>query len=146
MLQEINSLNYYSQTPPKSLGKEWFDANISPVINKYESRIEPCDMLRTSVEHIAEQISKVVAPAKKILISGGGAYNTFLVDRIKTLTECEIITPGKELIDYKEALIFALMGILRIRNEVNILASVTGAKCGHCSGKIAYPENKKAAD
>ena len=75
-----------------------------------------------------------------VLITGGGAYNKYLISRIQSMTNNKIEIPQKEIIEYKEALIFGLLGILKIRGEVNCLSSVTGAKHDHSSGKIFYPE------
>ena len=70
------------------------------------------------------------------MFTGGGTYNTFLVERIKSKTEAEIIIPEKKIIDFKEALIFAFMGVLRMTNENNVLSSATGSSHDHCSGII----------
>ena len=73
----------------------------------------------------------------RLLITGGGAYNDFLIALIKNkLPDVEIIIPEAKTIEFKEALIFALLGVLKLRNEINVLSSVTGAKRDHSSGKI----------
>jgi anhydro-N-acetylmuramic acid kinase len=69
-----------------------------------------------------------------MLVTGGGAFNAFLIEQIRLKTKLEVIVPSVELIDFKEALIFALMGVLRVRNEINCLASVTGARQDSCCG------------
>lgn len=138
LLNELNELTYYKLAPPKSLGIEWINQELFPIINKYN--IEILDKLRTFVEHIAFQISEVITETdKKILFTGGGVYNTFLMDRISNLTTAEIIIPSKEIIEFKEALIFAFLGILRYRNEINCLSSVTGAKFDNIGGCIYNP-------
>ena len=135
LLNELNELTYYKLAPPKSLGIEWINQELFPIINKYN--IEVLDKLRTFVEHIAIQISKVITETdKKILFTGGGVYNTFLIDRISNLSTAEIIIPSKEIIEFKEALIFAFLGVLRYRNETNCLSSVTGAKMDNIGGCI----------
>ncbi len=135
LLNELNELAYYKLAPPKSLGIEWINQELFPIINKYN--IEVLDKLRTFVEHIAFQISKVITETdKKILFTGGGVYNKFLMDRISNLTTAEIIIPSKEIIEFKEALIFAFLGVLRYRNETNCLSSVTGAKSDNIGGCI----------
>ena len=78
---------------------------------------------------------------KNGLITGGGAYNSFLIDRIREYSNCNIIIPENKIVDFKEALVFGFLGVLRLRNEVNCLRSVTGAKHDHCSGKIFLPHN-----
>ena len=73
----------------------------------------------------------------KLLITGGGAYNTFLIEQIKLcLPKVEVIIPSKTIIEYKEALIFGFLGVLKLRNEINVLSSVTGAQKDHSSGII----------
>jgi len=99
------------------------------------------DILRTFVEHIAIQISSKINNKNdaSVLVTGGGVFNVFLMDRIKSHTNNRIIIPSKNIIDYKEALIFGFLGVLKLRNEVNCLASVTGAKHNHSSGRIYLP-------
>ena len=74
-----------------------------------------------------------------MLISGGGTLNGFLVDCITQETELEITVPDKPIIEYKEALIFAFLGVLRIRGDINCLSSVTGAKRDSSCGVIVRP-------
>ncbi|MCT4630278.1 anhydro-N-acetylmuramic acid kinase [Winogradskyella sp.] len=138
LLYRLNQLDFYKQSPPKSLGLEWVRANIVPIIDNYNLQIK--DVLRTFVEHIAIQISKVLNISNtNVLISGGGAYNNFLISRIKVLSNSSVVIPNKEIIEYKEALVFGLLGILKERNEINCLKSVTGASKDHSSGKILTP-------
>ena len=82
------------------------------------------------------QISKELVQDASVLITGGGAYNRFLLKRLGNFRNCNITVPPSEIIEFKEALIFALLGVLKLRNEVNCLASVTGAESDHSSGKI----------
>ncbi|OQX75557.1 MAG: anhydro-N-acetylmuramic acid kinase [Bacteroidetes bacterium 4484_249] len=131
----LNELKYYSQLPPKSLGKEWVEKFIFPILNTFSIPVE--DKLRTFSEHIAQQISKVLkTETGKLLITGGGAYNDFLIKMIRNYTKNEIIVPDKILIEYKEAMIFAFLGVLKIRGEVNCLSSVTGAKEDSSGGVV----------
>ena len=135
-MNKLNSLDFYQQKFPKSLGFEFVKGTVLPLIEKYEIPIE--DKLRTFTEHIAFQTA-LALPRKKgrILITGGGVYNDFLLERIQThLPEMKIIIPSSEILEFKEALIFALLGILKLRGEINVLSSVTGAKKDHSSGKI----------
>lgn len=137
LLRELNSLAYYQQPPPKSLGIEFVNSFIKPVLKKYN--LQAPDFLATLVEHMAIQIAEGV-PLKnknKVLVTGGGAHNSFLLHRIRHYSPGLFFEkPENLIIDYKEALVFALLGVLRLRNEVNVLASVTGAKKDHSSGKI----------
>ena len=100
-------------------------------------------MLRTFCEHIAIQISDIVnridRPSGSMLVTGGGAYNSFLAERMKAHCKSEIVLPGKQIIEFKEALIFAFLGTLRWRNEINCLRSVTGASRDSSGGAIYHP-------
>ena len=138
LLEKLNALDFYSQNPPKSLGLEWVQENIFPLIDANETEIS--SVLRTFVEHVAIQISKNVCPKASVLITGGGVFNTFLMKRIQYYSQIEISSVSTEIINYKEALVFALLGVLRVDNQVNCLQSVTGAKRNHSSGKIFYPQ------
>ena len=139
LLNELNSLAFYRGKFPKSLGFEFVKEIILPLIEKYKIPTE--DKLHTFTEHIAFQIEQAL-PVKKgrILITGGGVYNDFLMERMQSyLPEMEIIIPSSEILEFKEALIFALLGVLKLRAEINVLSSVTGTKMDHSSGKIYFP-------
>ena len=135
LYEELEKFEYYQSSPPKSLGIEWVDENIFPLINKYfDYPIE--DLLNTLSNHIANQISNNLKDIDKVLVTGGGAYNDYLIDIIRSKTDSEIIIPSKNIIEFKEALIFAFLGVLRYLNINNCYCSVTGASKDHCSGKI----------
>lgn len=136
LLEQLNSIDFYKLSYPKSLGIEFVNASILPTIEKF--KIPTNDKMNTFVEHIAYQISKVISNKNtSILITGGGVYNEFLIERIKFyLPNNKVVIPDKKIIEFKEALIFAFLGVLRLRNENNVLASVTGATKNHSSGKI----------
>ena len=137
LLLELNKIEYYSKPAPKSLGAEWLDENFFPLISKHY-KVE--DILRTLYEHIAVQIGTILCKENsKTLVTGGGAFNSFLIQKIKEYAKSQIILPPKELIDFKEALIFGLLGYLRATNRINVLKSVTGAKRDSCSGNIILP-------
>jgi len=138
LLDKLNQLKFYSQPYPKSLGLEWVLENIFPLIDNYH--LEIADILRTYVEHVAIQIAKIIEEESKILVTGGGVFNTFLMQRITFYLGQEIVLPKNELIDFKEALIFAFLGLLRLQGEINILSSVTGASKDHSSGLIFNPK------
>ena len=139
LLSKLNALDFYKKEHPKSLGLEWVNINIFPLTDSYNLKIE--DVLKTFTEHIAIQIAEEINKKKNVLvlITGGGAYNDYLISRIKSRTKNAIVLPSKEIIEYKEALIFGLLGVLKMRGEINCLASVTGAKADHSSGKIFQP-------
>ncbi len=135
LLKLLNSISFYNLPHPKSLGKEWVENKIFPLIDSFNISIE--DVLRTFVEHIAIQISNNLKGKNlKILITGGGVKNKFLIKRIKKMSNNNFETLSNEITDYKEALIFGFLGVLKIRNENNCLKSVTGAYSDHSSGKI----------
>jgi anhydro-N-acetylmuramic acid kinase len=136
LFDELNKLEFYQKSYPKSLGFEFVKEIVLPILENYPISTE--DKMRTFTEHIAFQIGEILqTKTGKLLISGGGVYNDFLIDRIKNhLPKTEIIIPDEKTIKYKEALIFALLGVLKLRNEVNVLASVTGAKQNHSSGEV----------
>lgn len=144
MLHELNNLPYYKLPFPKSTGYEWFATEILPIVKKTKDNIE--NLLHTSVYHIAEQISVEIlknnfGKSSSVLVTGGGALNSFLIEvlQLKLDKKITLETTNKKLIEFKEALIFAFLGVLRIRKEVNILSSVTGAKKDSSSGVIFYP-------
>jgi anhydro-N-acetylmuramic acid kinase len=136
LFDELNKLEFYQKSYPKSLGFEFVKEIILPILENYPISVE--DKMRTFTEHIAFQIGKTLQyKTGKLLISGGGVYNDFLIGRIQNyLPAIEVIIPDEKTIQYKEALIFALLGVLKLRNEINVLASVTGAKQNHSSGEV----------
>ena len=135
LLDELNSIEYYSKFNPKSLGIEWVINIIYNIIDKYNIQVP--DILRTYSEHIAIQTQNAIKNnASTILITGGGVRNKFLIELITNRLENHINIPDDILIDFKEALIFGFLGVLRLRNENNCLSSVTGASKNHSSGKI----------
>ena len=143
LLTILNSHPFYLQKYPKSLGREFFEENIKPLL---ENRDDVADMMATFVEHIAMQISASIDDVKtchgaslQMLITGGGAKNKYLVERIQAHTNHKVVVPADDIIDYKEALVFAFLGLLRNNNEINVLRSVTGAESDSCSGKIFHP-------
>lgn len=137
LLQKLNSLSFYSENPPKSLGLEWVNENIFPMLETFD--ISPKSILRTFTEHIAIQLAIQFHKNSSVLITGGGTYNSFLIERLKSLSEIEVIVPSAKIIEYKEALIFGLLGVLKMRGEINCLSSVTGAKNDHSSGEVYLP-------
>jgi anhydro-N-acetylmuramic acid kinase len=136
LLSELNHLDFYKKSYPKSLGFEFVKTILLPIIEKYPITIE--DKLRTFTEHIAIQIALALPKQKgSLFVTGGGAYNDFLIERIQThMPTITIVIPDAKTIEFKEALIFALLGVLKIRNEINVLSTVTGSKYDHSSGKM----------
>lgn len=132
LFDKLNSLDFYTKKHPKSLGFEFVKEIVLPITENYPVQ----EILRTFSEHIAFQIAQnIIHKNSKLLITGGGAYNEFLIDRIRFyLPRLKIIIPEKKLIEYKEALVFALLGYLKLQDKINVLSSVTGATRDHVSG------------
>ena len=138
LLRKLNSLSFYKLQPPKSLGIEWVNEHIFPLLDTAPS---VPSALNTYTVHIASQIASVLGnnSEEKVLITGGGAFNSFLIEEIRKNTGAHIEIPSAETVNFKEALIFGFLGVLRLRNEVNVLSSVTGASKNHSSGVIFEP-------
>ena len=138
LLAALESLEFYRQQPPKSLGKEWFNAQFLPILKSSAANIT--DQLATVTVHIAKRLAETLntLPGKTALVTGGGAKNRFLINSIKKLTNKQIIIPEEGIIDFKEAIIFAFLGLLRLRTESNSLQSVTGARCDSIGGAIYH--------
>ena len=135
LLNELNSIEYYKSNMPKSLGIEWVTEIIFNKIN--QNNLSTADILRTYCEHISIQIANAIKnDSSSIFITGGGAKNKFLIKLIKDKINNPIIIPDSEIVDFKEALIFGFLGVLKLRGETNCLKSVTGADSDHSSGVI----------
>ncbi len=144
MLQQLNQLEYYNLPYPKSTGYEWFLKEVVPIIDTTQDSIE--NLLHTIVMHICSKISLDLKAASKkeentVLVTGGGALNEFLMSTLqeKLGSMFSIKTTSNILIEFKEAMIFAFMGVLRNEEKNNVLASVTGAKKDSSSGVIYIP-------
>jgi anhydro-N-acetylmuramic acid kinase len=136
LFEKMNQLDYYHLSPPKSLGREWFILKLLPLMD--HSGLSHEDLMATVLEHIAFQVARGIndAGVKSVLITGGGALNQTLINRLTYYTTASIEIPGEQLIHYKEALVFALLGVLKIRGEINCLSSVTGGKRDLSAGTI----------
>ena len=136
LLEKLNALDYYANPAPKSLGREWFLEQLLPLMQ--QSNLSSFDLMSTMVEHIVLQISRGIDDAGigSLLITGGGALNQTLIKRLRNNTTASLVIPEDSLIHYKEALIFALLGVLKIRGEINCLASVTGGRLDISAGTI----------
>ncbi|MDP4274051.1 MAG: anhydro-N-acetylmuramic acid kinase [Bacteroidota bacterium] len=136
LLDNLNNLDYYKLPAPKSLGKEWIESCFEPLLDKFAISIP--DKMRTIYEHVSTQLARAMnteLPAK-VLVSGGGAFNTYLIELLQGKTKNEIVIPPKNVVEYKEALIFAFLGLLRWQNKNNCLASATGARHDNSGGCI----------
>ncbi len=146
LLNQLNKLAYYSQPYPKSLANDFGTDIVYPLIRSAGLSIP--DAIRTFSEHVALQICNALSSLniqqpvpgnKKLLVTGGGALNTFLVNRLAELLRVEnieVVVPDTKLVNYKEALIMAFIGVLRWRQEYNVLASVTGASRNSIGGAL----------
>mgnify|MGYP002844742702 CR=1 FL=1 len=135
---ELEGLDYYKNNPPKSLGIEWVKLNIIPLLDKYKNHLLE-DLIHTYTNHIAKQIGFLFKRKELVLVTGGGAHNEYLIKKIKKNSSAQIILPHKEIINFKEAIIFGFLGILKLRGEINCLSSVTGAYEDHSSGTVYLP-------
>jgi len=136
--EALNQWDYYAKSYPKSLGYEDVSGHVLPIIENSNLSIQ--DKLATYCDHLACQITNAVAETKgKLLVTGGGAFNNHLIERITFhLPETtEVILADSSLISFKEAIVFAFLGVLRIQGEINCLSSVTGAS-RDCSAGVIY--------
>lgn len=136
LLETLNDLEFYRKSHPKSLGMEQVNEIYLPLIERFG--LSNCDILATVTEHIAFQIAGIIKTENsRLLITGGGAYNVYLIDRLKVYaSKTQIVLGSQELIEFKEAIVFAFLGVLRMEEINNVLSSVTGAKTDHCSGVV----------
>lgn len=141
LLRRLNSLSWYRLLYPKSMGREWFEKYFLPVVEHSPESLN--NKMCTVAEHAAIQISSVInahmpkgSPKKSVLVTGGGAFNKYLVQRIQSLSKATLVIPDPMLIKFKEALVFAFLGVLRVRNEINVWKSVTGARTDHSAGVL----------
>ncbi len=139
LLDELNRLSFYMKSYPKSLGREWIEDDFLPVVHSYEIPLE--DKLATLCEHAGQQISKVLdgfnsRKEDKLLITGGGAFNPVLVNAIRRNCIADVIIPDPTTIAFKEAIVFAFLGLLYLRNECNVLSAVTGSTRNHIGGAL----------
>lgn len=141
LLSDLNSIDYYAQAYPKSLGREWINEHFWYRVRQSEASKE--DRMKTLVDHIGQQIGQNIenlaadSSTARVYVTGGGAFNTTLIDHLKTHTDAEIIVPEPTVVDYKEALIFGLLAVLRVQNKTNILKSYTGAENDSIGGELA---------
>jgi anhydro-N-acetylmuramic acid kinase len=140
LLNKLNGLNYYRTPPPKSLGIEWVQDNIFPMFGSENV----ADLLHTFCHHIADQIMLACDGESQknnmpeILVTGGGAKNTFLIELIKQKTDKKfsVVLPNAQTIDFKEAIIFAFLGLLKYLGKHNCYKSVTGASVNSSGGLL----------
>jgi len=144
MLDRLNGLKYYLLPHPKSIGYEWFVEEVVPIVDITDDTTE--NLLHTAIHHVCEKVAQQVKlnttkEESSLFVTGGGALNTFMIEVLqdKLGEATTVVVPEKELIEFKEAVVFALMGALRIEKEINVLKSVTGAKRDSSSGVVYLP-------
>ncbi|HUW05140.1 MAG TPA: anhydro-N-acetylmuramic acid kinase [Williamwhitmania sp.] len=138
LLQQLNNLDYYKKVGPKSLGSEWIEQEFLPILKHFGS-YSTNDRLHTVYLHIAQQIGACLSSTncKNVLVTGGGAKNSFLVSLLRQNTKLPLVIPDTITIDYKEALIFAFLGVLYLSNIGSSLATVTGAERNSVAGVMS---------
>lgn len=137
LFDRLNNLSYYHQAYPKSLGREWVAETVFPLLQSSATE----NLLHTLCEHIAFQIGRCTSKEQaRMLVTGGGAFNTYLMERIAAHTNATVLVPDSTLVSYKEALIFAFLGLRYLCNEANCLSSVTGAPKDSVGG-VLYLSN-----
>jgi len=142
LLESLNELDFYEIVGPKSLGIEWLNSHFYPLLEESKLRsITATDRLRTIIDHETHQIANCInrKKIKSVLLTGGGAFNTFFIDELRKKTKAELRVPSPEIIAFKEALIFAFLGLRTVRGEINALKSVTGASQDSIGGIITHP-------
>lgn len=138
LLEQLNALEFYQRSAPKSLGVEWLVEHFQPLIPGGSA--SPNDLMATCAEHIAIQIGHTLSAVNaSCLVTGGGVYNTHLIDRVRHYSTSTIEVPSQKIIDYKEAIDFAFLGLLRLMEQVNIDRSVTGATTDSIGGAVYLP-------
>jgi anhydro-N-acetylmuramic acid kinase len=134
LLSKLDNLDFYTQKGPKSLGREWVEEVVIPLIDSFGLSLE--DKLSTFCEHVAVQIGSHIKSGK-VLLTGGGAFNKYLVERMSAKApQCEYIVPDSLTVNFKEALIFAFLGALYVYDIPSCLKSVTGAKYDNIGGAL----------
>lgn len=135
LLEKLNALTYYTKSAPKSLGMEWVQQHIFPLLQS--ASLTTTDAMATYLKHAAQQIAQTIKPQQHVLITGGGAYNTTLLSQLNQFG-VKYTVPEKQVVEYKEALVFALLGMLRIHGHTNVWKSYTGASSDSISGCMYY--------
>ena len=146
LLKKLNALPFYSMEGPKSLGREWVETEVIPLIESARSEdgnpLTLADKLATFTEHAAYQISLNVrqnnAEKAKVLVTGGAAFHKYLLERMRfNAPHAQFIVPDEITVKFKEALIFAFLGALYLADMPNCMSSVTGAEYD-CIGGAMY--------
>ena len=142
LLNALNEIEFYSREYPKSLGREWINKNFWHIVREFDD-LSVEDRMKTLVMHIAIQVRKAVESVSEkplhessMYVTGGGAFNDCLIDHLRSELACEVVVPEANMINYKEAMIFALLGAMRVHNQCNTLSSATGASVDWVAGSL----------
>lgn len=141
LIEQLDSWEYYQMDPPKSLDNQQVQEHYFPLVDSVE---DPKNALATFSEHLSAQIVKALLRMEKmpenLLVTGGGAHNKDLIKRLELkLPEVYVHVPNGALINFKEALIMAFIGLLRFKGQTNIISSITGAESDSISGAVYLP-------
>lgn len=138
LVKTLDNLDFYKVSGPKSLGREWVETTFMPILSS--SGLPLNDLMASVYEHIGRQIGQSMDQdgQGEMLITGGGAFNTYLLERISAHTPIKLVVPDENLVKFKEAIIFAFLGLLRFRREINCLSSVTGASADSTTGVVHH--------
>jgi anhydro-N-acetylmuramic acid kinase len=135
LLDALNNLPFYKQTGPNSLGRDWVEGQVLPLIDSFGMTTD--DILATYCEHIAVQTSYHVRLGSKVLVTGGGAFNKYLMERMTAVAKTVIFhIPDDLTVNFKEALIFAFLGVLYVSDIPSCLSSVTGSVHDNIGGAM----------
>jgi anhydro-N-acetylmuramic acid kinase len=140
LLVSLNGIPYCHQAIPKSLDNEQVQKMYLPILDKSSASTK--DKLATMVEHIAIQLTKYSLPHHRTMhLAGGGAHNAFLVERISSHCHCEleVVVPEADIINFKEAVLIAMCGALRLHEIPNSLKTITGASQNTVNGVVFLP-------
>lgn len=135
LLKKLNALPYYKIKGSRTLGFEDFEKQLLPFLR---TKTTTNDLLATFTEHIAQQIAYIinVNNLQTVLVTGGGTFNSHLIALIKQKTKCKVVIPTKTIVNFKEAIIFAFLGYLRLHHKTNTLKTVTGANANSIGGAV----------
>ncbi|MFT6747829.1 MAG: anhydro-N-acetylmuramic acid kinase [Glaciecola sp.] len=140
LFNKLNEVNHYKLSTKPSLGIEIIEKEFFPILNEIKEReLSTEDKIHTVCKHIAFQLQQNTPKGKTILVSGGGAYNSFLIDCFKQ-EGLKIEIPSSDIVEFKEALIFAFLGLRKLENKINVLKSVTGASSDSVAGVVFQNE------
>jgi len=143
LLTKLNALSYYQLPFPKSLDNGFGVNEVFPIVQSFG--LSTAGALRTYVEHIAMQVGYSCTgfgangQGANMLVTGGGAFNGFVLQRLQhqlAALNIQVVVPTADLVNYKEALIMALIGVLRWREEYNVINTVTGARRNSINGAV----------